>query len=265
MVKWSQCLVLILAFFASVASAQPIYEWRDEKGQLHFSNFPPAGVVTKKLLLSTPGLESVPAIHDPQAAAPTSAVNENNERLVLPLANALSSDVAPATSERRWLLIFPPITKVGMDDNRSFPGWSPVQLFNSDEACNRAKSIEIANSLFPLDSRLLNSNCIPASEFVTGKEADVVVISTQFELVAKGFSSHFLSGKVFNRGQATARKVEAEYQIRTANGSLLKQGEVATNPNNIPSLTFAEFRTGSIGGWSLDGVSVKAKADWSNK
>jgi hypothetical protein len=115
------------------------------------------------------------------------------------------------------------------------------------------------------DWQLLDSNCIPAAKFITGKEADVIMVVTQFEPVAVGFNTYLLSGKVFNRGQATARNVVAKYQIRHATGALIMQGEVSTSPGEIPELTFAEFRTPSIGGWVLNGSSAQAEADWSKK
>jgi hypothetical protein len=150
-------------------------------------------------------------------------------------------------------------------------GWTPEQIFESEQTCNHHKAIVIANSLglsdgvSSLNSRLLNSNCIPASEFISGEEADVIVIATRFEPVLVGFSSHLLYGKVFNRGQATARNVVTKYQIRDSNGSIIMQGEAPTSPGDIPRLTFSEFRTPNIGGWSLSGLSVQAEADWSKK
>jgi hypothetical protein len=150
-------------------------------------------------------------------------------------------------------------------------GWTPEQIFESEQTCNHHKAIVIANSLglsdgvSSLNSRLLNSNCIPASEFISGKEVDVIVVATRFEPVAVGFNSHLLYGNVFNRGQATARNVVTKYQIRDSNGAIIMQGEVPTSPGDIPGLTFSEFRTPSIGGWSLSGLSVQAEADWSKK
>lgn len=263
MAKCSLSFVL-LVFFTSMALAQPIYEWKDEKGQTHFSDFLPPGVTGKKVIADTPAPEVAPAVPRAQPSIPPSVGGEREEKAV--------PKVPTARSDRRWLLIFPPVTQVRTDDSKPFSGWTPARFFDSDEACNREKAISIANSFLSssdespsVNFQLLNSNCIPASEFVTGKEADVIVIATQFEPVAQGFSSHLLSGKVFNRGQATARNVMTKYQIRVANGSVLMQGEIPTSPSDIPGLTFAEFHTPIIGGPSLYGLSVQAEASWSKK
>jgi hypothetical protein len=271
MAKWSLSLVLLLVFFGGVALAQPIYQWKDEKGQWHFSNSLPPGVAAQKIMEGTPAPEAALVVPNTQPGASPSADSESGEKAVSKLPTAPASDVSPGSSDRRWLLIFPPITQAETDNRKRFSGWTPAQVFDSDEACNRYKAILIGNSYSLSDGvssvnfQLLNSNCIPAAEFITGKEADVTVVTTQFEPVTVGFSSLLLSGKVFNRGQATARNVVTKYQIRDANGSIMMQGEVPTSPDEIPGLTFAEFRTPSIGGWSLSGLSVQAEADWAKK
>ena len=91
------------------------------------------------------------------------------------------------------------------------------------------------------------------------------MVAAQLAPVAAGFNSHLLAGRVFNRGQATARNVVTKYQIRDANGSIMMQGEIATSPDEITGLAFGEFRTPSIGGWSVSGLSVQAEADWSKR
>jgi hypothetical protein len=109
------------------------------------------------------------------------------------------------------------------------------------------------------------STCIPAAKLVTGKQADVVVVAQQFEIASAGFSSVLLSGKVFNRGQATARNVVAKYRIRSALGSVIMQGDVASSPGDIPGLAFGEFRTPSIAGWSANELIEQIEVDWARK
>jgi len=45
-------VVVLLVLFASTASAQQIYKWKDGKGQWHFSNTPPSDVETNKVRFS---------------------------------------------------------------------------------------------------------------------------------------------------------------------------------------------------------------------
>lgn len=120
-----------------------------------------------------------------------------------------------------------------------------------DGACNLYKIGLISEPLPAVGSQLLNSECIPASEFTTGKDADVIIAATQFELVVTGSSSHLVSGKVFNRGQASARNVAAQYRVRDANGVTLAQGDAPTIPGEMldwHSATFA-LRALVVGIW----------------
>jgi hypothetical protein len=253
MVTWSLSIVLFLVFLDQAALAEPIYKWKVDNGQRHFSDVLPTGV-TGKTAVEGPLSDS----RTPHAQPTPSGGNEREDK-------------SAASPRQRWLLIFPPTAQVGTGDTKRFSRWTPAQFFESEETCNHYKAIVIVNSVrlsdgvSSLNSPLLNSNCIPASEFITGKEADVIVAATRFEPVAVGFSSHLLYGKVFNRGQATARNVVTKYKIRDSNGSIIMQGEIPTSPGDIPGLTFSEFRTPSIGGWSLYGLSVQADADWLKK
>jgi hypothetical protein len=144
-------------------------------------------------------------------------------------------------------------------------------MFESEKACNHYKAISIANAVrfstgvASRNFQVIYSNCIPASEFISGESADVLVVATGFEPVALNFSSHLVYGRVFNRGETTARNVVMKYQIRNSSGVIITQGEVPTSPGDIPGVTFSEFRTPTIGGWSLDGLRVEAQAHWSTK
>jgi hypothetical protein len=44
--------------------------------------------------------------------------------------------------------------------------------------------------------------------------ANLIITVIQFEPVVTGFSSHLVSGKVFNRGLTTAANVIVKYQVR---------------------------------------------------
>lgn len=265
MTKYLLCLVLILLFSNAVAVAQPIYGWQDEKEQWHFSDVVPAGIAAKRIVDGIPASDSVPAA--PQSApSASSSASKSQEKAVSKLTTAQSSNVSPASTDRRWLLILPPSTHAKKENSSRFAGWRPMQLFDSDEACFHYKAALLTGSPDSLPSfSELNSNCIPAPEFTTGKAADVSVTDTQFEPTAVSFSSHLVSGRVFNRGQDTAQNVVAKYQIRDRNGVIIAQGEVPTSPGDIPGTGFGEFRTPSIGGWSLEGVRAQAEADWVKK
>ena len=268
MAKAWVALVLLITLFGPVAFAQPIYEWTDEKGQRHFSNFPPTGVTAKKRSEGIGASESVPTAPDlePNVLPPSGDKTEHKPVAKLPDAEP------PAAPERRWLLVSPPRRWAKVEQGGPFSEWIPRESFDSDEACTRGRAIWIDNSWAStpdrvawIDPQAANSVCIPASRFVTGKESDVVIVAQRFEIATAGFSSVLLKGRVFNRGQATARNVVATYRIRSALGSALVQGSVATSPDEIPGLAFGEFRTPSIAGWSADELVEQVEVDWVRK
>ena len=264
-VNRSLTLVPLLVFFGSVALAQSIYQWKDENGQWHFTDFPPvSGVKVTKVFEETPSTESSSVSPEVQPGI-SSPFGSESERKPDAKLQTRSSDVSRAGPDTRWLLIFPPLKPPQKDDTKGFSGWAPDRFFDSDESCNRYKALLINDQFAPVDAQLLNSECIPASEFISGKDADVIIAATQFEPAVTGFSSHLVSGKVFNRGLTTAPNVVTKYQVRDSNGVTLAQGEVPTTPGEIPRLTFGEFRTPSIGSWNLDGLSVEAEAIWSKR
>jgi Domain of unknown function (DUF4124) len=259
-VNLSVALVSLLVFYGSVSSAQSIYQWKDEKGQWHFTDFPPvSGAKVTKVFEETPSTESSPVDPEVQPGI-SSASGSESERKSDSKLQPHSSGVSHVGWDAQWLLIFPPLKPVQKDDTKRFSGWTPDKIFESDEACNRYKALLINDQFAPVNYRLLSSECIPAFEYITGREADLIIAATLFEPVATGFSSHFVSGMVFNRGLTTATHVITKYQVRDRNGVTVAQGEVSTTPGEIPGLTFAEFRTPSIGSWTLDGLSVDAEA-----
>jgi hypothetical protein len=256
MTKYLLCLVLILLFSNAVAVAQSIYAWKDEKGQWYFSDVVPPGMSAKKMLDPLPKPESTPATSQTQPDASPLAIGKSQEKAFSNLPIADSLDIPPAASALRWLLISRRSAQAQTENSRRFSWWNPVQAFDSDEACFRYQAA-LATEYGPFPG-----NCIPAHEFTTGKEADVSVTDTQFEPVAVGFSGQLLSGRVFNRGQDTARNVVAKYRIRDRNGVIIAEGEASTSPADVPGMAFGEFRTPSIGGWSLEGVRAHTEANW---
>jgi uncharacterized protein DUF4124 len=264
-VNRSLAFALLLLFFGSVALAQSIYQWKDENGQWHFTDFPPvSGAKVTKVFEETPSTESSSVSPEVQPGISSASGSESEPKPDAKL-QTHSSDVSRAGPDARWLLIFPPLKPAKTDDTKRFSGWSPDKFFESDESCNRYKALLINDQIDPINAQLLNSECIPAAEFISEKDADVVIAATQSEPVVTGFSSHLVSGKMFNRGLTTAPNVVTKYQVRDINGVTLAQGEVPTTPGEIPGLTFGEFRTPSIGSWNLDGLSVEAEVIWSKR
>lgn len=264
-------LLLLLSLLRSAALAQPIYEWTDEKGQRHFSNFPPPGVAAKKLIDNIPTPDSVSPIPYSEPDVSPFASSESKEKSVSKLPNAGASDEPLVNSDHRWLLIFPQGARAKADDGKPFSGWLPREILDSREACTKARAIWIDNSWVVVegsawvDPQAASSVCIPAAKFVSGKESDVILVSKQFEIETPGFSSIFISGRVFNRGQAAAKNVVMNYRIRSALGSPLMAGDVSTTPSEIPGLAFGEFRMPSIAGWSAGELRVEVETDWLKK
>jgi len=122
---------------------------------------------------------------------------------------------------------------------------------------------------FPRDTRAsvnfgtLNSRCISLAEFKPSKEAKVIVAVTSVGSDPGGFSTWVLYGRVFNGGQATAQNVVVRYRVRDARGIIYANGEILPAPQDIPPLTFADYRGQIVG---LAGGSdrwIETEAKWS--
>ena len=91
----------------------------------------------------------------------------------------------------------------------------------------------------------------------------MIVSATRLGSDPGGFSTWVLYGRVFNGGQTTARNVVVRYRVRDARGIIYANGEILPAPQDIPPLTFAEYRgqiLSSVGGsdrW------VETEAQWS--
>lgn len=201
--------------------------------------------------------ELLPTTPDRQSPVSRSATESVDKDISKP-ATPRSSDISPIGSDSRWLLILPPITKSSSDNSRRFSQWTPEQVFDSEKACNTYRAILSGNFLpsydeaISVNSQFLNSRGILAAQFLTGKEADVIVVAAQVAPVAAGFSSHLLAGRGLNRGRGTARNAVMKYQILDANGVIMMQGQVPTSPEEIPRLTFGEFSYAEY--WRLEPV-----------
>jgi Domain of unknown function (DUF4124) len=99
MTKYSLCLVLILSFSNGVAVAQPIYGWKDKKGQWHFSDVVPGGISANKMLdgISTP--ESLPATPQTEPNPSPTAASNSQEKAVSNLQITDPSEISPARSQ----------------------------------------------------------------------------------------------------------------------------------------------------------------------
>jgi hypothetical protein len=257
-----QLLFVVLAvLFAQSALAQQFYKWKDEKGQWYYSDFPPSGVTAEKL-----GTGDTPQTLEVQPSVSSTGEQRKTEdssgRLIQ---GAL--DVDPLGSTPRYLLVFPPF-----DPGKPPSEWIPVQSFNSAAECFRALQFGVSiveSTDFPRDTRAsvnfgtLNSRCISLAEFKPLKEANVIVAVTSVGSDPGGFSTWVLYGRVFNGGQTTAQKVVVRYQVRDARGIIYANGEILPAPQNIPPLTFAEYRGQIVGSAGGSDRWVETEAKWS--
>ena len=263
-------LAALLVLLTSSSLAQDIYKWKGEKGQWHFSDTPPPGVTAEKVRGLDLSPKSSPAT-SPYAKPSESpaAGSRSKEEAVSKLPGAPPSDVSRKDLMDRWLLLRPPYTQAGIDDSRPFSEWIPWQSFDSAEVCEIEKAIVIANSIqrrsrteTEIDLQAGMSRCISSVEFKPSKEANVIVVLTQVGRDPKGSSAtRVFSGRVFNRGQATARNVVVKYQLRRF-GVAVGKGKIRPVPSDIPGMTSSEYR----GQFTIRGgrVTGHTEVDWSN-
>ena len=68
----STSILVLLVLFSSVALAQQIYKWKDEKGKWHISNAPPAEVKAERLKgLDIPQKSAQPYTVPPMPTSPS--------------------------------------------------------------------------------------------------------------------------------------------------------------------------------------------------
>jgi hypothetical protein len=250
-----QLIFLVLAvLFAQSALAQQIYKWKDEKGQWHYSDFPPSGVTAERMESGDNAQKSAS-----QPSVPSTPEQKKTEDgSDLPSHGA--SDIDPLGSVSRRLLVFPP-----SDPSKPLSEWIPVESFDSVRECSRAKALQIA-ALVATDRddiRISKSRCISLAEFKPSKEANVIVAATYLESDPGGFSTWVLYGRVFNGGQTTARNVLVRYRVRDARGIIYANGEIRPASHDILPLTFAEYRGQILGSAGGSDRWVETEAKWS--
>lgn len=272
-------VVVLLVLFASTALAQQIYTWKDKKGQWHFSDSPPTGTTVQKVKGTKAAPQSSPAT-SPYAKPSESpaAGSRSKEEAVSKLPGAPPSDVSRKDLIDRWLLLLPPNTQTGIDDSRPFSEWRPWQSFDSAEACKRVRVAMISRGINSPQSPVLfggsagglaylalkrGGRCISSIEFKPSKEANVIVVIATVGRAQRGPNAPALIGRVFNRGQATARNVVVKYQALNARGLTVGKGKIHTIPHDIPGLALAEFRGEIPGGANVSGLRVNTELDWS--
>ena len=246
-------VLVLLSLFSSVAPAQQIYKWKDNKGQWHFADTAPPGVTAEKVRGLDISPKSSPATSPyskPSVSSP--AGSGSKEKAVSKLSTERTSDTPQMGLASRWLLLL--------------PDGKPWQSFDSTEACARYREILIKDTVQwiqkpegPLFAFSLysGSHCTSSDAFKPSKEANVIVVSTDL--------GRDLTGRVFNRGQTTAKSVRVKYQIRNTRGNTVRRGSIQTAPSNIEGLMSAEFRRYIQGISSLSGLSVHTEVDWSKK
>jgi Domain of unknown function (DUF4124) len=189
--------VVLAVLFAQSALAQQFYKWKDEKGQWHYSDFPPSGVTAEKL-----GTGDTPETLEVQPSVSSSGEQRKTEDSSGRSIQG-ASDVDPLGSVTRRLLVFPP-----SDPSKPLSEWIPVESFERMEDCIRASGSLFAGSVLQrteradfVDFRWLNSRCISLAQFKPSKEANVIVAVTNVGSDPGGFSTWVLYGRVFNGGQ----------------------------------------------------------------
>jgi hypothetical protein len=253
--------VVLAVLFAQSALAQQFYRWEDQKGRWHYSDFPPSGVTAEKLEIGdTPQtLELQPSVSSTGEQKKAEHSSDHSTQA--------ASDVDPLGSAPRYLLVFPPF-----DPGKPLSEWIPVESFDSAAECFRALQFGVSiveSTDFPRDTRAsvnfgtLNSRCISLAEFKPLKEANVIVAVTILGSDPGGFSTWVLYGRVFNGGRTTARNVVVRYRAQDARGIIYANGEILPAPQDIPPLTFADYRGQIVGSAGGSDRWVETEAKWS--
>lgn len=234
-----------------------MYRWMDERGQWVYSNFVPSGVKAEKM-----GTGDLAPQSASQPSLPATSKQKNAEpKSDRPPQSA--SDPDPMGSANRRLLVSPPA-----DIRKPLSEWIPLESFANAEECDKARALQIASAVaqgpdfFYALSPDINSRCISLAEFKPSREANVIIILTRIGYDPGGFSTSVIYGKVFNRGQTTARNVVVKYQVRDTRGTTYSAGEIPTTPMDISPTMFAEFRGQIIGSPAVGDRMVHTEPHW---
>jgi hypothetical protein len=249
--------VVLPLLFTQASLGQQMYRWKDEKGQWVYSNFVPSGAAAEKMgtgdtAPQSPLQLSLPATGESKKPAIKSDRPSQS-----------ASDPDSMASANRRLLVFPPA-----DTRKPLSEWIPLESFANTEECDKARALQIASAVaqgpgfFYTLSPDINSRCISLAEFKPSEEANVIVILTRIGYDPSGFTSSVIYGKVFNRGQTTARSVVIKYQVRDTVGTIYSAGEIPTTPINLSPIMFAEFRGQILGSPALGDRMVHTEAHW---
>ena len=119
--------------------------------------------------------------------------------------------------------------------------------------------------IFILLSVLLFSSFAFAQEFQyrfqDKPSLDANVIVTSFKRVGSAPSAR-LVGRVFNRGEATAKDVIIEYQVLNPHGATKVKGKIKAIPKDMPGKTFADFNGRIVGITDFNGLSIHTEPKW---
>ena len=253
--------VVLAVLFAQSASAQQIYKWKDEKGQWHYADFLPIGVIAEKVEIAETGQEPVSQPSLPSAGEQENAKDNSDH------STQARFDVDPLASAPRYLLVFPP-----SDPGQPLSEWIPVQAFDSAIECFSAlpNGVSTVESMdFPrmtwtsVNFGALYSRCISLAQFKPRKEANVIVSVTSLGSDPGGFSTWVLYGRVFNGGQTIAQNVVVKYRVRDARGIIYGNGEIVPASKDIPPLAFAEYRGQILGSAGGSDRWVETEVSWS--
>ena len=90
---------------------------------------------------------------------------------------------------------------------------------------------------------------------------DANVIVTSFKRVGRAPSAR-LVGRVFNRGESTAKNVVVEFQVRNPHGVIKVKGKINAIPKDMPGKTFADFNGRIVGITDFNGLSIHTEPKW---
>jgi hypothetical protein len=258
--------VLMLTLFVAIpALAQDIYKWKDEKGQWHFSQTPPAAAVRdastikdnslpEKMKTDEPcipfkvGETRTPKAISPSTETPQISLKDIQIKLIEKgsdwtrfswQAKIVSTSAVRERVAARLTLYDCSGFPVIQDETRIEPVAPGGELsVGGRPYISGAGALTVGR--FTLGAGALKPS--PETQAVRFETIpDVRVLWTRFE--QSGPSEISLIGEVFNAGLAKARNVQIRYMVNTKENVKLVEGKQATSPADIEPGASAIFKT----------------------
>lgn len=248
---------VFLFFFAPSLSAQTIYKWKDEKGQWHFSQTPPAGgqkIERRELPMPLPyeipqdepcapfkaGETRKPKAARPSVETPYLQIVGSEVRLLE--AGKSSSkfswkmrarNTAPQSETVQGVLtllnceLFP--IAIDKSELATIPGGSEITLSGTKTIVG-----DLASNVGRFNiglGHLEKTATEPTEKNLPYSKPRVAVIATN--LYRASDSNIYFSGEVYNAGSAVARNVKVSFTIKNENGNVVDRGTVSVEPSDL--------------------------------